>query len=226
MTYDAVIFDLDGVLLTGRQTSDAVYQRATAAMLGAYGKSEIETWPKALDNPDSSEEFANACETLAIPAGPAWGYRERTATQYESERIASGERAVFDDATALHTLSSTAKIGIVSNNRHCLVAYCVDTLDWGTTITAYRGRYPTLPDYDRMKPDPTYLAATIDQLNGDSVLFVGDRRSDVLTANRVGCDSALLSRDGEIPAGNAEPTVHITTLHELVQIQENGIETI
>ena len=221
MTYDALIFDLDGVLLTGWQTSDTVYRRSTATMLEAYGYEDAD-WSSALENPDCSAAFREACANWEIPPDPAWGYRERAATQFETARIASGERATFDDADTLAELRKSYALGIVSNNRHCLVAWCVESLPWGSAISAYRGRYPTLPDYDRMKPDPTYLASTIEKMGVEDVLFVGDRRSDVLTADRVGCDSALLSRSNTVPPGNHEPTYHISSLTDLQTLHDTG----
>lgn len=220
MTYNTILFDLDGVLLSGRQTTDSVYHRSTAAMLEAHGREDISNWPEALENPDSAADFRSACAEFDIPAEPAWGYRERTATQFETARIEAGSRSVFPDTNTLTDLATSHSVGIVSNNRQCLVAWCVQNLDWGDAVSAYRGRYPILSDYDRMKPDPTFLATTIDRLDGTSVLFVGDRRSDVLTAERVGCDSALLTRNGSVPPGDAEPTYIIESLEELKDLHE------
>ena len=222
MSYDAILFDLDGVLLTGRQTADSVYRRSTAAMLEAHGRQDVSAWPEALENPDSAADFRRTCDKFDIPADAAWGYRERTATQFETARIANGDRLTFPDADVLTDLAPAHEVGIVSNNRHCLVAWCVQNLEWGDAISAYRGRYPILSDYDRMKPDPTFLVTAIDQLEGKSVLFVGDRRSDVLTAERVGCDSALLARNGCLPPGDAEPTYVIESLTELLELHDTG----
>lgn len=222
MTYEAILFDMDGVLVTGYETVPDVYRRATSQLLRAFGHDTAEKWSMSLQDPGSAEEFREACTGWDLPPEAAWGYRERTASDLAAERIDAGERTAFPDTPVLATLAEDYAIGVVSNNRHDTVGYCVGTFDWGDVVDAYRGRFPTLVDYDRMKPNPRYLSWMLDQLDASEVLFVGDRASDVRTAESAGADAALLTREGNDETVAVEPTFHLTTLAELPELHAQG----
>ncbi|MFW5950069.1 MAG: HAD family hydrolase [archaeon] len=219
MTYDAITFDMDGVLLTGYHTDPETYRQATLESLADFDANSVDP-PSVIVDPDEAATVREFCERHNVPAEPFWGYREHAATVLENEQIRAGERVPFEDVTVLETLAAEADIGIVSNNRHGTVRFVREYFDWGAHVNAAVGRAPTLSGYDRMKPDPYYLDRVIQTLDTDpaDVLFVGDRRSDVETADRAGADAALLVRDGELPAGDAEPAHVIETLDELVSI--------
>ncbi|MFB6150733.1 MAG: HAD family hydrolase [Haloarculaceae archaeon] len=217
--YDALVFDLDGVLLTGYHTDPAVYRRATVESLADFGV-ETDDPPAALVDPDDAGTARRVCERLGVPADPYWGYREHAATALENDRIRAGERVPFDDVDALSTLADRADLAVVSNNRHGTVRFVRNHFDWGGHLTTAVGRRPTLAGYDLMKPDPHYLEAALDALGTDPAdgLFVGDRRSDVATADRAGADAALLVRDDDQPDGEPEPTFVVESLEDLLSI--------
>ena len=216
MSYNAIVFDLDGVLLSGYHTAPAVYRQATSEALADFGAA-VEEPPADLVDPDGTAAIREACDRLDIPAEPFWAYREHAATALENDRIEAGDREPFADVETLETLDTAADLGIVSNNRHGTVRFVCEYFDWGTSIEAAVGRAPTVAGYDRMKPDPFYLQQCLDTLDcaPDETLFVGDRRSDVATADRIGADSALLIRDGDRPDGGPEPTIEIESLTAL-----------
>ena len=222
MQYDAILFDLDGVLVSGRETTPGIYRRATASLLTAFGRPEVTTWTDSLQNPDSTTGFREACERFGLPAEAAWAYRERAATQLEIECIDLGVRSPFPDTTSMLLLADYYDIGIVSNNRHDIVAHCVESFEWGDPIDVYRGRYPLLEDFERLKPEPTFLEDVIDRLGVDDPLFIGDRASDITVANRVGADAALLTRPDKTRPTDVDPTYHIESLSELVTLHEAG----
>lgn len=221
--YDAIAFDLDGVLLTGYHTAPAVYRRATVEALADFGADVAEP-PAALIDPDDAATARRLCERMGVPAEPYWGYREHAATVLENDRIRDGERPPFDDVSALETLAESTDLAVVSNNRHGTVRFVREYFGWGEYLDVAYGRAPTLAGYDHMKPDPHYLQTALDALGADPTasLFVGDRRSDVETADRVGADAALLVRDGDPPAGDAEPTFVIESLGELLAIEPSS----
>ena len=213
---------MDGVLVTGFETASTVYAKATESLLLAFGEEHPLEWSSALENPDSATEFREACKHWNLPPRAAWGYRERTASYLEERRIDNRKRDAFADTDVLSSLGDAYALGIASNNRHDTVAYCTVEFGWREHISVTRGRFPVLEEYDRMKPHPRFLAWTLDQLAAERALFVGDRSSDVTTANRVGCKSALLVRDGTVPDENANPTWTIETLEELLELAEAG----
>ena len=219
MTYNAIVFDMDGVLLTGYQTDFEIYRRAVVEALQDFATDETEA-PDQLVDPDDTAAVRRTCEDLGVLADSFWGYREHAATVLENEQIANGGRQPFDDAPVLETLEEDYQLGVVSNNRQGTVRFVVDYFDWGSGIDAFHGRHPTLEGYDRMKPDPYYLTLTLEDLDVDpaETLYVGDRYSDVTTADRAGTDVALLARGDDPPAGDLEPTIEIGSLFELGDI--------
>ncbi|WP_136689522.1 HAD family hydrolase [Halorhabdus amylolytica] len=218
--YDAIAFDLDGVLLTGYHTAPAVYRRATVEALTDF-EAGVEEPPAALVDPDDAATARRLCERFDVPAEPYWGYREHAATVLENDQIREGEREPFADVDVLETLAGSSALAIVSNNRHGTVRFVREYFEWDEHVGAAYGRAPTLAGYDRMKPDPHYLRTALDTLEVDpaDALFVGDRLSDIETADRLGADSALLVREGERPDGDAQPTFEIASLEDLLAVE-------
>jgi HAD superfamily hydrolase (TIGR01549 family) len=213
VAYETILFDMDGVLLTGYHTDRAVYRQAAAATLADFGVEISGDPPAALVDPDTVAEVRATCDELGLPAAPAWAYRERAATTIENEGIVDGERTSFPDTDVLSTLAEAATIGVVSNNRHGTVRFVADYFEW--PVDAVRGRYPTLEEFAHLKPHPRLLLGELDRLGVEDALFVGDRRTDVEAAHRASIDAALLSRGGDPAPGEAEPKYHIESLSEL-----------
>jgi phosphoglycolate phosphatase-like HAD superfamily hydrolase len=218
MAYTAVLFDMDGVLLTGEHTPDAVYRRAIEEVLTHFDVTvDEDAVPASLVRPGTAEAFREGCRALDLPPAPAWGYREHASTVLANEHIDAGERTSYGDATVLAELADSHEVGVVSNNRFGTVSYVLRRFDWTAAVDAARARLPSLADYDRKKPEPDYLQdvfASIESGPADA-LFVGDRRSDVTTARRTGADAALLDRGSASDGGGPEPTYHLDSLHDL-----------
>ena len=222
MTYDAILFDMDGVLLSGYETPPEVYRKATRRLLTGFGVApEVDGIPDGLAVPGSAATFRTACQSIGLPPAPAWAYRERVSSGIARDRLRAGKREPFNDASVLADLGAHYEIGICSNNRHDTVGDCTELFDWDTVDT-FRGRFPTLGDYDERKPKPTYLEWVLERLNAAEPLFVGDRISDIQTASAIDCDAALLTRRGPVPTGTVEPTFHIEGLDELYTLHESN----
>ncbi|MFB6201736.1 MAG: HAD family hydrolase [Halorhabdus sp.] len=218
--YDAIVFDLDGVLVTGYHTDPEVYRQATVESLADFDVQEDDP-PASLVDPDDAAQARAHCERLGVAPDPFWGYREHAATALENAQIEAGEREPFGDVDALVGLAERADLGIVSNNRHGTVRFVHQYFEWDEHVDVAIGRAPTLAGYDRMKPDPHNLRVALDALETDpaDALFVGDRLSDVETADRIGSDAALLVRDGDRPTGDHDPTFVIDSLADLRSIE-------
>jgi HAD superfamily hydrolase (TIGR01509 family) len=225
MEYDAVLFDMDGVLLTGEHTPEAVYRRAVEAVLADFeADPDVGEIPDSLVRPDSAAAFQAGCRAVDVPPPPAWGYREHAATVLENERIEAGERPAHDDASVLRRLADAHDLGVVSNNRAGTVSFVLREFDWTELVDAHRGRLPSLFDYDRRKPDPHFVEVVLAAMDADpdGALFVGDRESDVETARRAGVDAALLSRGASADEGTTQPDVHLDDLYELPDVVTSG----
>jgi len=214
VTYDAVVFDMDGVLLTGYHTPREVYREAVRETLVSMGHDgEI---PEAIVDPEDVAAFRRACERLGVDPKAVWAGRERGADERETDLIVDGERTLFDDVDALADLA--VPLAIVSNNRHRTVEFVVE--HFGLPAATACGRDPTIEGYERRKPDPHYLTDVVEGLGvaPERVLFVGDRRSDVQTAHNAGTAAALLARGGDPPPGEPAPAHHISTLRALPEL--------
>lgn len=214
--YDAVLFDMDGVLLTGRHTDPAVYETAAERVLAAHGHADPS--PELLDafvSPDSAEAFRARAEDAGLPAEAVWRDRERAASELEAERIRGERREPYPDVDALDELGS---VGVVSNNRHETVAFAVNHLEIDADVAL--GREPTLAGFERLKPDPHYLDAALAEIGPEKALYVGDRYSDVVAAHEAGVDAALLDRPDIDPGeAAAEPEHRIDSLEDVPELR-------
>ncbi|GAA0726192.1 phosphoglycolate phosphatase [Halorubrum trapanicum] len=178
--YDAVVYDLDGTLVELAVDWDAVAD----AVLDVYAERALippteELW-KLLGAADEYGIRAEVEEAIALHERP--GARE-------SARLPLGDR-----------LSETADgggphppAGVCSLNceEACRIAVETHGLDEAVVSDAIVGR-DTVESY---KPDPESLLAAIDRLGAapEDALFVGDSRSDAVTAERGGVDFAWVS---------------------------------
>lgn len=219
--YDALLFDMDGVLLDGRGTDPAVYDEATRAVFADAGVTDPAGL--VLDHHDGGHrDIVAAAEAHDLDPADLWAAREARASDLEHERIRAGERAPFDDVSALHDLAESHAIAVVSNNRHATVEFVADWAEIVDAVSVVRGRSPTVEDYERQKPDPYYLHEALDDLGVDDpgrTLYVGDRETDVVAAERAGMDSAFLRRSHNLESElGREPTYEIESLTELLEL--------
>ncbi|SNR39246.1 HAD family hydrolase [Halorubrum vacuolatum] len=205
-----VLFDMDGVLLVGPTTHPGVYRAATHDALSDVGIDDPS--PSTADVLEAlryDPAMADACDSLGIDIDAWWAARERHASRRANARVRSGDRAVFSDAGAvLAGLRSEHRLGLVSNNREATVRFVADYC-FPDTFDVVVGRHPTIDDYERRKPDPTFINRALDQLGctrdgdpgdgdgsaGDAAgIYVGDRGSDVVAARRAGLEPILIER--------------------------------
>jgi phosphoglycolate phosphatase-like HAD superfamily hydrolase len=106
----------------------------------------------------------------------------------------------------------------VSNNYHPTVEFVVDHFRLSAFGVA-RGRDLGLDGYQRRKPNPHYLNETLDALGVSTGLYVGDRETDVLAAERAGLESVFIRRAHNAAVDlDVEPTVEIESLDALVSL--------
>lgn len=216
VTYEAVLFDMDGVLLTGTHTPRHLYDEATTNVLADHGITEP---PDGFLNPNDVDEWREACAVHGVPADELWTRRESVVSELENAHIADGGRPPHDDVDVLDSIHHPT--GIVSNNRHATTTFAAEHHAWNVDVTF--GRDPTLEGYERVKPNPHYLTRAIDDLgiHPETTLYVGDRITDVRAAHAAGAESALLARENH-PGGRHEPTHVIQTLRELPPLLATG----
>ncbi|WP_424013535.1 HAD family hydrolase [Halorubrum xinjiangense] len=217
---EAVLLDMDGVVLQGRGTDPAIRSRALDNALDDRGLTASGSLRRALVRATYDDEFRAACEELGVDPPELFRAREeRTATR-AIERLSAGMRRLHRDIDALDALADRAPLALVSNNHHPTVEFVVDhfRLD---AFSFVRGRDLGPEGFRRRKPDPHYLNEALDALDATGGVYVGDRATDVIAAERAGLDSAFLRRDHNASRDlDVEPTVEIGSLRELVGLVE------
>ncbi|MWV64084.1 HAD-IA family hydrolase [Halorubrum sp. JWXQ-INN 858] len=218
---------MDGVLLVGPGTHPGVYRMAAHDALADLGVRDLPAAPAdlaaVLEGSAYDPSMADACAALGIDVDAWWAARERHASRRANARVRSGARATDPDAAAtLTTLARERRLGLVSNNRLATASF----------VAAYRfpgrfevviGRRPTIEDYRRRKPDPTFIERALARLDADGGVYVGDRWTDVTAAHRAGLDPVLIERPhtaaagegGDGPPADATPAVTIDSLSAL-----------
>lgn len=217
-----VLFDMDGVVLEGRETDPAVRSRALDDVLADRGLTASGALRRPLERAAYDDEFRAACDELGVDAAPFFRAREERTAKRAVARLSAGERRLHRDVDALDELAEAVEIGLVSNNYHPTVEFVVDhfRLD---AFSFVRGRDLGPDGFRRRKPDPHYLNEALDALGAAGGLYVGDRATDVIAAERAGLDSAFLRRDHNADRDlDVDPTVEVGSLRDLVEFVDAG----
>ena len=217
-TYETVLFDMDGVILEGRGTDPAVHRRALDDVLADRGLAVPDDCYDALGSDGYDEAFRAACTSVGVDAPTLFHEREMRSATRGVARLAAGSRGLYPDVEAIDRLASHTPVGLVSNNYHPTVEFVVDYFRL-SAFGVTRGRDLGPDGYRRRKPDPHYLNETLDALGVSTGLYVGDRETDVLAAERAGLESVFIRRAHNAAIDlDVEPTVEIESLDELVTL--------
>ena len=212
----AVLFDMDGVLLQGRGTDPAVHARALEDVLEARGMDVPEEHRATLSTYEYTDAFVDACAAVGVDPEAFYTAREHRSAARTVDHAAG--RDLFDDVDALDRLPDRVAVGLVSNNYHRTVEFVVDRFDF-TTFDVARGRELGPVGFSRRKPDPYYLETALDALGATDGIYVGDRETDVVAAERAGLDSAFLRRDHNADVElDTDPTLEVDGLGEVVDV--------
>jgi len=211
MSYEAVVFDTDGVLT--RPTPTSVVRRAVRAAFAEFG---VEPTTEAVDGTihGGLTRLRRVCELYDLDPVAFWPRREAQVAAAQRLAMEAGEKPLYDDVDALDRLD--VPLGVVSNDQAETVEAALDVFDLRERFPVAYGRPPTVEGFRRRKPAPDSLEAALDDLGVDDALFVGDSNVDVLAASRVGCDVAFVRRphraDYQLAA---EPTYELDSLAAL-----------
>ena len=216
--YEAVLFDMDGVILEGRGTDPAVHRRALDDVLTDRGLTVPDDHYDALGSDGYDEAFRAACTSVGVDAPTLFHEREMRSATRGVARLAAGSRGLYPDVEAIDRLANHTSVGLVSNNYHPTVEFVVDHFRLSAFGVA-RGRDLGLDGYQRRKPNPHYLNEVLDALGVSTGLYVGDRETDVLAAERAGLESVFIRRAHNAAVDlDVEPTVEIESLDALVSL--------
>lgn len=217
-SYEAVLFDMDGVLIQGPSTPSEVYQNAADDVIEFFELSVTESQRAKLGAYRYNEKMRATCRELGIDPEEFWAARERFACRRSNRRLQGGSRPPYPDTETLEGLS--VPLAIVSNNRDATVKFVADHL-FPRYFAVARGRDRTAEGFQRRKPESDYIDEVLAELGVERALFVGDREADVIGAHRAGIDAAFLRRDhnGQVTPEET-PEADIESLEELPALLE------
>jgi len=149
MTYDAVVFDNDGVLV-GRTRYD-VLEEATRETFATFDVTDPD--PDHVEDmtigatPTSVEEV---CATYEIDSREFWRTRDRTLSRAQQEEARAGRKTPYDDLDELTALE--VPMGVVSSNQQATVDFVLEHFDVDHLFEAAYGRTPTIRSLVRRIP--------------------------------------------------------------------------
>ncbi|PSQ56899.1 hypothetical protein BRD18_08210 [Halobacteriales archaeon SW_7_71_33] len=213
--YDAVVFDMDGVLV--ERSPSWVFDEAT---VGAFETFDVE--PREEDH-DVLRSLGRLSETEVgrferrydVSADSLWAARESLAAINQLRAIETGEKCPYDGALA--TLDALdMPMGVVSNNSQQAVEMILRLFDFDVHLCSWYGLQPSIADAAHSKPDPRYLRRVLADLETDTAIYVGDRATDVSAAHRAGIDSVFVHRKfNDEETFETPPTYEVDSVREL-----------
>jgi len=220
VTFDAVIFDLDGTLVQRRQDIDAVYERAFSQVGVEPFAAPTELWAVLDGPPDPTDEVGYLGAGFARLAAQN-GRRDVDPPELAEAFVAGIDNTqVVLRSGATKALSAARNAGataVLTNGPEARQADKVGavTLDERVDAVVYAGDMP------RRKPHAAPFEATLSQLgvSADRALYVGDSLGyDVAGAHTAGLAAAYLD-DGDGP-GPYSPEYVLESLVELPAVLE------
>ncbi len=113
------------------------------------------------------------------------------------------------------------KLGIITNKIHSSTLYCLDILDLNNL-------FDCLICYDDVinpKPNKEPILKAMEQLNASSlqeVLYIGDNKSDYLTAKNADVDCALVNWGPRKLDSDLKPKMFISSFFDLERKLDDG----
>ncbi len=222
MTYDAIIFDNDGVLVT--PTSRTLWRSASRLALQDLGVTDaIDAHIRRMDGHCLSA-LVRLCDHYNVNADEFWRRREAYASIAQRCEFRREGKRPYDDIDVVHSFGTP--VGIVSNNQQSTIDFLVDYYGLDSAVDTHYGREPTLDGLARMKPSAYYLRQAIGDLGATNPLYVGDSGVDMAAANALGIDSVFVRRPHRSDyQPTPEPTYKVSSLAELQVICDTGIRS-
>lgn len=218
MSYDAVVFDNDGVLT--HPTPVEVLREATVEGFAAVGVDDPD--PEHVDRLTlhvTPGDLRAVSDAYGVDPDALWRQRDLWFSKKQVADMEAGRKPLYEDYDAVRGLDVPR--GIVSTNQHRTIEEILDFHGIRGDFHAYYGREMEPASLRRKKPDSHYLDRALADLDADPerALFVGDSQSDVEAAANAGTDSAFLWRDHRADYDlDADPTHELDTLHDLREI--------
>lgn len=209
MSYDAVLFDNDGVLVTLVE-----YEVLRRAAVATFASLDVDPTPDHVDEMAlgvTPKSLRRVCDAYDVDPTEFWRVRDRTASRHQQDEIRAGRKTLYDDFDAVREL--THPLGIVSSNQQETVDFLLDHFGIGDLFETAYGREPIPESLHRKKPNTYYLERALSDLGAENALYVGDSETDLIAAHDAGLDSAFIRRPHRASAEfDTDPTYEIAGL--------------
>lgn len=215
MTYEAVLFDCDGVIA---EMPDR--EAMTNAMRRVQRRFELSAPPENVVADffrGNLSSITERCRAAGIERETFCAEAAREAIRAQLFEIRSGLRSLYDDAASIRDLDHP--LGVVSDNHPRVLSFLLRQFDLMDCFETVQGCPFTPSGFERRKPEPHNIEAAMETLDAETALYVGDRSVDVLAAENAGIDSALLRRKHQNPLEmDVSPTHELSTLRKLPNV--------
>lgn len=211
MSYDAVLFDHDGVLVT--LTSDTTHLTGAREAFAHVGVDDPDpAHVEALSIGVTVPELTDTCGEYGVDPAAFWRARDELVSAAQRTEIERGEKRLYDDVDALADLQ--APLGVVSSNQRRTVEFSLEHFGLADRFETVQARDPTVESLRRKKPNTHYVDRALEALDATDALFVGDSESDVEAAAEAGIDAAFLRR-----SHTADATLSVTPDYEVEDLR-------
>ncbi|MFQ3308081.1 MAG: phosphoglycolate phosphatase [Candidatus Nanohaloarchaea archaeon] len=219
MSFNAVVFDMDGVLLDS-MSSDEWKWDAVRKVVRSKGVEADKIDKKTLGailGDKGYKECIKACNNLGLSPKKIWTEVAQETTLRRREKIQEEEIELFPNAQEIieNLHSQDIKMGVISNAPEGAVEATIEEFGLKKYMHFYMG-VRSFEDLQARKPNPNHLEIAKIEIKRNPILYVGDAESDVIAANRANLKSAWLNR--EHVDGDIRPDFTIESLEELKKI--------
>ncbi|WP_158058210.1 HAD family hydrolase [Halorussus halophilus] len=212
MSYDAVLFDCDGVIV--EMPDRAAMTDAMRRVQQRFGLSVPPENVVADFFRGNLSAITERCREAGIERDSFCAEAAREAVSAQLTEIRSGLRSRYEDVAAIRDLN--LPLGVVSDNHPRVLSFLLRQFDLTGLFQTVRGCPFTPAGLERRKPDPSNVEAAMETLDAETALYVGDREVDVLAAENAGIDSALVRREDASEQGfDVSPTYELDSLWDL-----------
>lgn len=197
MTPEAVLFDLDGVLINSNFDDFRwAYDVRKEEIQKRSENIHLRDYQQLIFDVDSRKELENLMDEKHL----CWEdvrEIERAVVKEKKEMVESGEIGIFEDVKPVMDSINQPK-AVVSNAYQDFLDFLSAETYLGNIIDYWKA--PSLSNlrnyHSEMKPAPYMAREAIETLNAEQAVMVGDSEADIRAAKRTGIKSIYIDRKG------------------------------
>jgi phosphoglycolate phosphatase len=189
-----ITFDLDGVLLDS-ETNISWMQASIQKTLAYFHIPQTEENMQFLHF-DNVKQFKKISRILGLNPSEFWPIRNNIYTIEKANAIKEHSIGPFKDVFHLFELRKRFDLGIISNSPQSIVDLFIQEFHFQELFTYPIGRGDTLWDIEHMKPHRFLFDQLKQKVSAEKWIYIGDRESDRVFAEKTGMGYIHLQRDG------------------------------